>query len=82
MRLTSKGVNIYGFIAIGVMFLMVALIYFGTIPRIWQWRLFAVALTLFAIRIALRLALARQKRLDNAARAEAVKKSVTENRSE
>jgi hypothetical protein len=65
MRVTHRGVNIYGFIAIVVMLAMVAMVFFQMVPRIWHWRLFAIALTLFSIRIALRLALARQKRLDD-----------------
>jgi Flp pilus assembly protein TadB len=65
MRVTTRGVNIYGFIAIVVMLVMVAIVLFQWLPRIWHWRLFAIALTLFSIRIALRLALARQKRLDD-----------------
>jgi hypothetical protein len=69
MRVTSRGVNIYGFIAIIVMLAMVAMVFFQWVPRIWHWRLFAIALTLFSIRIALRLVLARQKRLDDEARA-------------
>jgi hypothetical protein len=69
MRVTSRGVNIYGFIAVAIMVGMLAYIYFGRVSQIWQWRLFAVALTLFAIRIALRLTLARQKRLNDEAKA-------------
>jgi len=69
MRVTTRGVNIYGFIAIVVMLAMVAMVFFQWVPRVWHWRLFAIALTLFSIRIALRLALARQKRLDDEERA-------------
>ncbi len=69
MRVTTRGVNIYGFIAIVVMLVMVAMVLFQWVPRIWHWRLFAIALTLFSIRIALRLALARQKRIDDEERA-------------
>jgi uncharacterized membrane protein YeiH len=71
MHVTTRGVNIYGFIAIVVMLAMVAMVFFQWVPRSWHWRLFATALTLFAIRIGLRLALARQKRLDDEARAKA-----------
>ena len=69
MRVTTRGANIYGFFAIAVMLAMVAMVFFNMVPREWQWRLFAVALTLFAIRLALRLAIARQKRLEDEERA-------------
>jgi hypothetical protein len=73
MRVTTRGANIYGFVAIAIMTVMIAAVLFNWVPKIWQWRLFAVALTLFAIRIFLRLVLARQKRLDNEGRAEMLK---------
>lgn len=69
MRVTTRGANMYGFVAIAVMVAMIAIVFFDLAPRIWHWRLFALALTLFAIRIALRLILARQKRLDDEERA-------------
>jgi len=65
MRVTKRGVNTYGFVAIAVMLVMVVLVFFNMVPREWQWKLFAFALTLFSIRIGLRLMLARQKRLDD-----------------
>lgn len=64
MRVTTRGANIYGAVAILLMLAMVAMVFFQWVPREWHYRLFAVALTLFSIRIGLRLALARQKRLD------------------
>jgi hypothetical protein len=76
MRVTTRGANIYGFVAIAIMTVMIAAVLFDWVPKIWQWRLFAVALTLFAIRIFLRLVLARQKRLDNEGRAEMLKKKA------
>jgi hypothetical protein len=69
MRITTRGVNAYGFVAIAVMLAMIVMVFFNMVPRAWQWRLFAFALTLFAIRIGLRLMLARQKRLDDEERA-------------
>jgi hypothetical protein len=74
MRVTTRGANIYGIAAIAIMLIMIAAVLFHWVPQAWQWRLFAVALTLFAIRIFLRLVLARQKRLDNDERAEMLKK--------
>ena len=64
MRVTSRGVNLYGFIAIALMLVMVGVVFFRVVPRSWHFPLFAVALTLFMIRIALRLVLARQQRLE------------------
>jgi uncharacterized membrane protein YfcA len=69
MRVTSRGVNLYGFIAIALMLIMVGIVFFRVVPRSWHFPLFAVALTLFMIRIALRLVLARQQRLEKEERA-------------
>jgi len=71
MQVTNRGVNIYGMVAILVMLAMVAIVFFQLVPRSWHWPLFSVALTLFAIRIALRLILSRQKRLDDEAKEKA-----------
>jgi uncharacterized membrane protein YfcA len=71
MRITSRGVNLYGFIAIALMLVMVGVVFFRVVPRSWHFPLFAVALTLFMIRIALRLVLARQKRLEDEERSKA-----------
>jgi uncharacterized membrane protein YfcA len=68
MRVTTRGVNLYGFIAIALMLVMIAMVFFQWVPREWHFRLFAVALTLFMIRIALRMVLARQQRLENEAK--------------
>jgi hypothetical protein len=76
MRVTTRGANVYGFVAIAMMIVMIAAVLFDWVPKIWQWRLFAVALTLFAIRIFLRLVLARQKRLENGEKAEMLKKKA------
>jgi hypothetical protein len=73
MQVTNRGVNIYGMVAILVMLAMVAVVFLQLVPRSWHWPLFSVALTLFAIRIALRLILARQKRLDDLAKEKAPK---------
>ena len=60
--LSPRGVNVYGFIAIGAMTLMLVLVVAKVVPpRMYTW-LFYAAAALFAIRIGLRIALARQKK--------------------
>jgi ABC-type uncharacterized transport system permease subunit len=60
--ITPRAVNIYGFIAIGAMTIMLVLVLAKVVPR-WTYPiLFYVAAALFAVRIGLRIALARRRR--------------------
>ena len=61
--ITYKSVNIYGFVSIGIMLVMLVLIWTHRVPESLYLTLFLIALALFLIRIALRLILARQERL-------------------
>ena len=61
--INSKTVNIYGFVSIGLMTLMLVLIWAGLVPRTMYMPLFLVAAALFMVRITLRLVLARQERV-------------------
>lgn len=60
--LNPRFVNVYGFIAIGAMTLMLVLIVAKVVPPRMYTTLFYAAVALFAIRIGLRIALARQKK--------------------
>ena len=61
--INQKFVEIYGYVAIVVMAVMLALIWFEKIPRSLYLTCFIVAATLFLIRVTLRLIVARQKRI-------------------
>ena len=61
--ITYKTVNIYGFISIAIMLIMLVLIWTHRVPESLYLTLFLIALALFLIRIALRLILARQERM-------------------
>ncbi len=63
MKLTPKAVNTYGYVSIALMLLMVVVILMQWVPRSWFYPLFAVAVTLYMIRITMRLVLARQERV-------------------
>jgi hypothetical protein len=63
MKLTPKAVNTYGYVSIALMLLMVGVILMQWVPRSWFYPLFAVAVTLYMIRITMRLVLARQERV-------------------
>ena len=63
--LNPRAVNVYGFFAIGAMTLMLVLIVAKVVPQGMYMTLFYAAATLFAIRIGLRIALARQKRKES-----------------
>jgi uncharacterized protein YacL len=63
MKLTTRVVNTYGYASIALMLVMVAVILMQWVPRSWFYPLFAVAVTLFMIRITMRLVLARQERV-------------------
>ena len=68
MKLTTKAVNTYGYVSIALMLLMVVVILMQWVPRSWFYPLFAVAVTLYMIRITMRLILARQERVARDAR--------------
>lgn len=70
MKITQSTANTYGYISIAVMILLLAAVLFELVPRSWYYPLFAVALTLYMIRITMRLVLARQARLEKEAREE------------
>jgi len=61
--INQKFVEIYGYVAILVMAVMLALIWFEKIPRSLYLTCFIIAATLFLIRVTLRLLVARQKRM-------------------
>jgi hypothetical protein len=63
MKLTPKAVNTYGYVSIALMLVMVVVILMQWVPRSWFYPLFAVAVTLYMIRITMRLILARQERV-------------------
>jgi hypothetical protein len=60
--LNPRGVDIYGFIAIGAMTLMLVLVVAKVVPPRMYSPLFYAAAALFAIRIVLRIALTRQRK--------------------
>lgn len=61
--LNQKSVNSFGFIAVGLMAVMLVLIWAQLVPRSMYVPLFLIAAALFLARITLRLVLARQERL-------------------
>jgi Flp pilus assembly protein TadB len=60
--INPRAVNVYGFIAIGAMTLMLVLVVAKVVPPRMYSALFYTAAALFAVRIILRIALARQQR--------------------
>ncbi len=60
--LNARAVNIYGFVAIGAMTLMLVLVVAKLVPPGMSMVLFYAAAVLFAVRIVLRIALARQQK--------------------
>ncbi len=64
MKITPNLANTYGYISITAMVVLLVAVLFEWVPRSWYYPLFAVALTLYMIRITLRLVLARQARLE------------------
>jgi hypothetical protein len=61
--LNQKSVNTFGFIAVGLMAVMLVLIWAQLVPRSMYMPLFLIAAALFLARITLRLVLARQERI-------------------
>jgi hypothetical protein len=64
MKITAKAANTYGYAAIAVMAVLLALVLLRIVPQYLNWWLFAVALALYLVRITLRLVIARQARMD------------------
>jgi hypothetical protein len=64
MKITHSIANTYGYISIAFMVVLLIAVYFELVPRFWYYPLFAVALTLYMIRLTMRLVLAREARLD------------------
>ena len=65
MKITHKAANTYGYIAIAIMVVLLAMVLLKAVPQSWHMPLFAVALALYLVRITLRLILARQARKDH-----------------
>lgn len=65
MKITHKAANTYGYIAIGVMVALLAMVLLKAVPQSWHMPLFGVALALYLVRITLRLILARQARKEH-----------------
>jgi hypothetical protein len=63
--LSHKAVNTYGYISIGVMLIMLALVWFEIVPKSLYIPLFLVAAALFVGRLVLRVLLVRQLRRKN-----------------
>jgi hypothetical protein len=61
--LNQKSVNTFGFVAVGLMAIMLVLIWAQLVPRSMYIPLFLIAAALFLARITLRLVLARQERI-------------------
>jgi hypothetical protein len=59
----TRWVNIYGYIFLAIVVAMLALVLYGVVPESMKIPLFLVAVVLYLIRIALRLLLERQRRL-------------------
>jgi len=62
MILNARVVNIYGIVAIVAMLLMLVLVRLRVVPPGLYFPLFYAAAALFAVRIGLRIALARQEK--------------------
>jgi Flp pilus assembly protein TadB len=65
--LNPRTVNVYGFIAIGAMTLMLILVVGKVVPPRMYTALFYAAAALFLVRIVLRIALARQQKKETEA---------------
>lgn len=62
--MTQRGLNIYGYVSVTVMLVLLLLVVFKQVPVSWYRGLFLIALVLFLIRITLRLVVARQARIE------------------
>ncbi len=63
--ISHKAVNTYGYISIGVMLILLALVWFEVVPKSLYIPLFLVAAALFVGRLVLRVLLVRQLRRKN-----------------
>ena len=63
--ISHKAVNTYGYISIGVMLVLLALVWFEVVPKSLYIPLFLVAAALFVGRLVLRVLLVRQLRRKN-----------------
>ncbi len=70
--LTPRLVNLYGYVFLGIVVAMLALVWFRLVPQSVYVPLFLVALVLYGIRIAMRLLLERQRRLQERDKAQVV----------
>jgi len=61
--LNPRWFNIYGYVFLAVVVVMLALVWFQLVPQTMYVPLFLVALFLYLVRITLRLLLERQRRL-------------------
>jgi FlaA1/EpsC-like NDP-sugar epimerase len=61
--LNPRWFNIYGYVFLAVVVVMLALVWFQLVPQTLYVPLFLVALSLYLVRITLRLLLERQRRL-------------------
>jgi uncharacterized membrane protein YfcA len=64
MKLTQRQVTAYGFVMLALMILMLGFVIFGQLSSEWKRAIFFIALILFLLRVAFRLILARQERID------------------
>lgn len=62
--LTPRFVNVYGYVFLGIVLIMLVLIWFKVVPQSMYIPLFMVAVVLYLVRITLRLVLERQRRLE------------------
>ncbi len=61
--LNPRVINIYGYVFLAIVVVMLALVWFQLVPQTMYVPLFLVALALYLIRITLRLLLERQRRM-------------------
>lgn len=60
--LTRKFINVYGFVSIGIMAVLLVLIWFELVDKSWYIPLFAVAFVIWSSRFLLRAMLVRKER--------------------
>jgi len=62
--ISQKSFTVAGYVIVVFMAAMLVLVYFRLVPTSWYMAIFAVTLALFLLRIAMRLIMARQQRLE------------------
>jgi len=62
--ITPRVVTVYGIAGISVMIVLLALLFFRAVPRSLEIPFFIIALALFLGRVGLRIALARQEKMN------------------